>query len=106
MGSVLVGDKTFIQEALRVRKLLGGGMRQTGVVTSMALEALKGWEDRIKLDHLRAKKLFQALKLIDGIKAEKVITNIVKFTVDGVQAIDFCDWLKNKDVFLAPVRGS
>ena len=61
VGSVLVGTKEFIHKARRVRKVLGGGMRQAGVIAAGGLYALKNHIDRLKEDHAHAKALEVAL---------------------------------------------
>ena len=62
VGSVLVGNKEFIRRARRVRKTFGGGMRQAGFLGAAALYALDHNIDRLKEDHLRAKKIGEVLK--------------------------------------------
>ncbi len=83
VGSVLVGPRDFIQEARRVRKLLGGGMRQAGVLAAAALVALNEMVDRLAEDHARARKLAERLLEIPGIHLDlaTVETNMVYFEV-------------------------
>jgi threonine aldolase len=57
VGSVLVGTKEFIHKARRVRKVMGGGMRQAGIIAAGGLFALKNNRERLHLDHIHAKKL-------------------------------------------------
>lgn len=59
MGSAVAGSEDFIHRALRVRKALGGGMRQSGVVAAAALEGLRKQLPRIGEDHANAKRLAQ-----------------------------------------------
>ncbi len=61
VGSVLIGSKEFIHKARRVRKVLGGGMRQAGIIAAGGLYALKNNVDRLKVDHFHAKQLEQTL---------------------------------------------
>jgi len=88
VGSVLTGNREFIQRARRVRKRWGGGMRQAGIVAAAGLYALDHLVVRLKDDHARAKRLEAAL--LDLPWAESVMpveTNIVVFTLkarDGV----------------------
>ena len=56
IGSVLIGSESFISEAHRTRKVFGGGMRQAGIVASAGIYALENHIDRLKTDHLRAKR--------------------------------------------------
>lgn len=67
VGSVLCGDAEFIQRARKIRKMLGGAMRQAGVIAAAGLYALENHLDLIKDDHRRAAKLALGLKQIEGI---------------------------------------
>lgn len=78
IGSILVGDKSFIKQARRVRKVMGGGMRQAGIIAAGGLFALKNNVDRLVEDHLNAKQLESALNECEWIKEViPVETNIV-----------------------------
>jgi len=81
VGSLLVGKKEFIDYARRVRKALGGGMRQAGVLAAPGIVALTEMVERLKEDHERAKKLAQAIARIPGVtlNAEDIQTNIIIF---------------------------
>lgn len=82
MGSVLVGKKKFMKQAMRVRKVLGGGMRQIGYMAAAGLYALDHHIDRMREDHKRAKELAQLLTNHKGVEGvEEVETNIVIFSV-------------------------
>jgi threonine aldolase len=85
VGSMLVGSKEFIEEARIVRKMLGGGMRQAGVLAAAGLMALEEGPKRLHIDHANARFLAQELAQIPGIKidAAKVVTNILFFDVSG-----------------------
>lgn len=83
VGSVLIGSRHFIQEAARVRKALGGGMRQSGYLAAAGIYALHHHIDRLSEDHLRAKTLARALEARSWVKNIKPVdTNIVIFEVD------------------------
>jgi threonine aldolase len=84
VGSILCGDAETIAKARRVRKLLGGAMRQAGVIAAAALVALEEMRDRLVEDHRNAKALAQGLARIGGVKvdAAKVVTNIISFEID------------------------
>ena len=84
VGSIVCGDAETIAKARRVRKLLGGAMRQAGVIAAAALVALEEMRDRLVEDHRNARALAQGLAQIDGVKidAAKVVTNIVSFEID------------------------
>lgn len=67
VGSVLCGSKPFIHQALRIRKQLGGGMRQAGVLAAAGIVALETMIDRLAEDHRQAKSLAQGLASIPGL---------------------------------------
>lgn len=70
VGSVLCGKRTFIRQARRVRKALGGGMRQAGVLAAAGIIALEKMVERLAEDHRNAEKLARALAAVDGICPE------------------------------------
>jgi len=67
VGSVLCGSKEFIRKALRLRKMLGGGMRQAGILAAAGIVALERMTGRLAEDHARAKKLADGLKQVPGL---------------------------------------
>lgn len=71
VGSVLCGSKPFIAEALRIRKQLGGGMRQAGVLAAAGIVALEEMVDRLAEDHANARELAQGLSAIEGVRLDK-----------------------------------
>jgi len=82
VGSVLVGSHEFIQEAHRSRKVLGGGMRQAGVLAAAGLHALDHHTARMEQDHVHAALLGQTLAAHPDIQSvDPVETNIVIFTL-------------------------
>jgi threonine aldolase len=83
VGSVLIGNRTFISEARRVRKVMGGGMRQAGYLAAAGIYALDHHIDRLKEDHLHARMLSQALREVSGVvNIRPVRSNIVIFDLD------------------------
>lgn len=84
VGSALVGSREMIREAARHRKLLGGGMRQAGVLAAAALYGLENNVGRLVDDHANAQRLAQGITAIDGLDArpEDTDTNLVFFQVD------------------------
>ena len=84
VGSILCGSAETIAKARRVRRLLGGAMRQAGVIAAAALVGLEEMRDRLVDDHRNAKAFAKGLAEIRGIRidAERVVTNIVSFEVD------------------------
>jgi threonine aldolase len=77
VGSLLCGSKALIEDALRWRKMLGGGMRQAGILAAAGLYALEHNVTRLKQDHEHAAMLAAGLAGIAGLKVETVQTNIV-----------------------------
>jgi threonine aldolase len=84
VGSMLVGPRDFIDYARRVRKALGGGMRQVGVLAAPGIVALSEMVDRLKEDNARAKRLASAIAEMPGILLDpaNIETNIVIFGFD------------------------
>jgi threonine aldolase len=71
VGSVLCGSEAFIAKAVRIRKQLGGGMRQAGVLAAAGIVALEQMVDRLAEDHMRAKQLAQGLRDVPGLVVER-----------------------------------
>lgn len=84
VGSILCGDAETVAKARRVRKMLGGAMRQAGVIAAAALVALEEMRARLADDHRNAKRLAEGFAKIPGIRLDpgRVVTNIVSFEVD------------------------
>ena len=95
VGSILCGDRETVARARKVRKLLGGAMRQAGVIAAAALVGLETMRERLVEDHVNARALADGLAAIRGIRIEpaKVVTNIVSFEVDRA-AMDAGDFQK------------
>ena len=83
VGSVICGDTDFIAQARRARKVLGGGMRQAGVIAAAGIVALNEMVDRLADDHANARRLAEGLANIDGlaIDPKQTKTNIVLFEI-------------------------
>jgi threonine aldolase len=83
VGSILAGPGAFIEEALRVRKRLGGGMRQVGVLAAAGIVALSDQVERLAVDHQMARQLADRVAGIRGLRVDpgRVQTNIVIFEV-------------------------
>lgn len=82
IGSMLVGTKEFIAKAHRLRKMLGGGMRQVGVMAAAGLVSLDKMTGRLKQDHARAKNLYEGLKQVKGLRLEaEPVSNMVYFSL-------------------------
>jgi len=81
MGSLLLGSRELIDEAVRARKLFGGGMRQVGVVAAAGIVALTQMVDRLAEDHVRARGLAEGLAALPAVEIDpaRVYTNILVF---------------------------
>ena len=82
LGTVLVGKKEVMEQAIRIRKILGGGMRQVGYMAAAALYALDHHVDRLAEDHRRAKEISEVLEASSFVnKVEPTETNIILFNL-------------------------
>ncbi|WP_304199592.1 low specificity L-threonine aldolase [Flavobacterium alvei] len=82
IGSVLISDKATIHRALRIRKILGGGMRQVGYLAAAGLYALENNIERLAEDHRRAKEIGAVLEKLNWVaKVEPIETNILIFSL-------------------------
>jgi len=103
VGSVLVGDKEIIQKALRVRKVLGGGMRQAGFLAAAASYALDHHIPRLADDHKKAKEIGELLQNLSFIKkVEPIETNIIIFEINEkeISADNFLKKLLDHQVYI------
>ncbi|GAB1472281.1 low-specificity L-threonine aldolase [Chloroflexota bacterium] len=104
VGSMLVGGKDFIATAFRLRKMLGGGMRQVGILAAAGLISLEKMTGRLKQDHARAKNLYEALKQVSGLSLEaQPSSNMVYFKLaDRIQMTEkqICDEMKKHGVLV------
>ncbi|MBI4854024.1 MAG: aminotransferase class I/II-fold pyridoxal phosphate-dependent enzyme [Acidobacteria bacterium] len=102
VGSIIVGSREFIEKARILRKLLGGGMRQVGVLAAAGLIALEEMPNRLKEDHSNAKFLATALAAIDKIEIdpESVQSNILIFDISktGLNTSEFSAKLKERGI--------
>jgi threonine aldolase len=104
VGSILAGKKDFIKEARYVRKFLGGGMRQVGIIAAAGIISLTKMIDRLEEDHIRAKRLAENicdLKDID-INFDEVVTNFLMIKVNTMSSYDFLEKLADKKVLALP----
>ena len=108
VGSVLCGSSEFIARARKKRKMLGGGMRQAGVIAAAGLVALDTMLDRLPVDHANAKRLATGLSQIPGVTCspEKTVTNIVMFGLPPrVPADAFVDGMLERGVKMSHREG-
>ena len=90
VGSVLCGDGAFIYRARRIRKQLGGGMRQAGVIAAAGIVALETMVDRLGEDHARARRLAEGLRSVPGLTLETdpPPTNMVYLRLSAEEPLD------------------
>lgn len=102
VGSVVVGDSDFIEEARRWRKMLGGGMRQAGVVAAAGIYALDHMVERLAEDHENARLLAYGLAEVQGIvlDPESVHTNIIFFTAGANKNRELAGALQERGVLI------
>jgi len=107
VGSVVCGSSEFIAEARRARKVLGGGMRQTGVIAAAGIKALEEMVDRLAEDHKNARRLAEGIASISGLSIElaNVQTNIIYFELDEgrMTPMELVKELNKKEVKLLSV---
>jgi threonine aldolase len=105
MGSVLMGSETFIREARRIRKKLGGGLRQAGYMAATGIYAMENHLQRLEDDHLHAKQIAHALleKNFTG-HMLPVETNILIFEVIGDWTpVSFAEYLTREGIKVMPI---
>ncbi|MGD8821959.1 MAG: low-specificity L-threonine aldolase [Anaerolineales bacterium] len=108
VGSVLCGSEAFIHKARRMRKILGGGMRQAGILAAAGLEALKDMPDALREDHRRAKVLADGLHAIVGLTVEPYPppSNMVFLNLEpevDLSASEVADKLQQQDIRIGVV---
>lgn len=94
VGSVLVGDAAFIKEARRTRKLLGGGMRQAGVLAAAGLIAIQEMSRRLDDDHITARQIHDGIADLPGIQVLNQHTNFVFFDLLPDAALSPADFMQ------------
>lgn len=109
VGSVVGGDREFIRRARRMRKAVGGGMRQAGVIAAAGIVALTEMVERLADDHANARRLAEGLNRLDGISIdpESVQTDIVIFDLEreDITPAHLSAGLRSKGVLLNPIGG-
>lgn len=110
IGSIIVGDRAFIETARKYRKVFGGGMRQVGILAAAALYALDHNVERLKEDHEKAAFFGRELKELKGIALEmdEVQTNMVIPDISGTGKTqdEILNALKSQGILLTPERQS
>jgi threonine aldolase len=93
-GSALVGSRELVDRAHRVRKMLGGGLRQAGVLAAAALHALEHHVERLAEDHANARRLAEGLQGLDGVSVATPQTNILFVDVAPAKAAGLVERLR------------
>jgi len=108
IGSVLVGDASFISKARKTRKMLGGGMRQAGVIAAAGIVALEKMIDRLKEDHQNAKYIGEEINKAEGLNVnlDSVQTNMVYCNIEKlkISPAGFVEELNREGVQVLPVE--
>jgi threonine aldolase len=104
VGSVLAGPGELMERAWRIRRRLGGQMRQAGILAAAGLHALDRHRDRIAEDHRRARELAQGLEGLSGVEASAPETNVVMIDVAGTgrSVGEVLEALAAREVLLVP----
>jgi threonine aldolase len=104
VGSAIAGTREHIVSAHRFRKMLGGGMRQAGILAAGALYALEHQRERLVEDHQNARAFAEALRGAEGIELQgQVDTNIVTFDVTRIDAAEMVARAKQHGVLMNPI---
>ncbi len=106
VGSVLCGTSEFIEEARKWRKMVGGGLRQAGILAAAGLYALENNIPRLALDHEHAELLAKGLSRFDQLEVERdpAQTNMVYFTMELGMAKKLADFLRKNNILISPGR--
>ncbi|MFO7882524.1 MAG: low-specificity L-threonine aldolase [Kosmotogaceae bacterium] len=104
VGSILAGDKEFIERARKGRKLMGGGMRQAGIIAAAGIVALETMIDRLAEDHLNARILAGKLSEIPkvNILKDQLDINMVFFTLKNENNINLVERMEDKGIKINP----
>lgn len=109
VGSLVAGPRAFVERARRVRKLLGGGMRQAGVIAAAGIVALEEMVERLAEDHANARRLAEGLAAIPGLRVElaRVQSDIVRFELVAEQLTpaEFVAGMRERGVLVGGMGG-
>lgn len=104
IGTVLVGSKSFIDSARRKRKIMGGGMRQTGILTACGIISLEKMSKRLGIDHENAKRMASGLREIKGLTVDETQRdiNIIFFDIDDERKYHLLAYMYEHGVKIEP----
>lgn len=102
IGSIIAGEKSFIEIARKKRKMLGGGMRQVGIIAAPGLIALRDMRERLVIDHINARQLSEGLAEL-GVKVWPTQTNIIICDISNIlkSSNDAVEKLKAKNILVS-----
>ena len=105
VGGLVAGSSAFIKQARRMRKLLGGGMRQAGIIAAAGIVALTEMVDRLAEDHRLAKELASALAELSGVELDvaNVQTNLVVFRLKDMSSVDFIAGMRERRILIGEI---
>jgi threonine aldolase len=108
VGSIIAGSEEFIHEGHRIRKKLGGGMRQAGIIAAPMIVALETMVDRLKDDHENARLLYDKIKDIPGLTVDKPDTNILFLGLENLpfDTMKLSQELAKEDILIYGKYGS
>jgi threonine aldolase len=104
-GSLLCGSCETVATARRWRKVLGGGMRQSGILAAAGIVALTGYREQLAVDHENARLLAEGLAEFDELQVTWSSTNMLFVRVSGGREGELTHWLKERGILVAG-RGS
>jgi threonine aldolase len=108
LGAVILGNQELIEEAKNWKQMLGGGMRQAGIIAAAGIVALEKMVDRLREDHATARQLAEGFTKLnkDSLDMKTVQTNIVRFNTNafGVSGNDFVSRLAPNVILTGPNR--
>jgi threonine aldolase len=109
VGSIVAGPQAFVEQVRRARKMLGGGMRQAGIIAAAGIVALTEMVERLDEDHANARLLAEGLAAIPGLRVEleRVQTDIVRFELvaEDLAPADFLAALRSRGVLVGAMGG-
>jgi len=105
VGSLLVGSEEFIEQAKRWRKMLGGGMRQSGILAAAGIHALEHHVARLADDHANARRLEAGLEKFEGLSIDPVQTNMVLISYTDERCSRLIEFLKTHDILAGGYTG-
>jgi len=104
IGSILAGDKGFIEKARKGRKLMGGGMRQAGIIAAAGIVALETMIERLAEDHLNARIMAGKISEIPSVNVldDQLDINMIFFTLDNDDKVNLVESMKEKGIKINP----